>query len=169
MSQRLDKLEKLGAEAEPAPARQTGPSRAALDAAAEREGENEKREAQSRADRAANAFGETAPPPMSGEMPIDYRHRLLRRFQRHSPDFKDADIRAIMDTRLLNGVETRIYADAMQASKIPDTHGELRPFTRIDPETGVRITEFRGHGTYIQNIKPPSMRVTAFNLPSRQG
>ena len=53
--------------------------RSAADAEAERKNEGERADAQARCDAVATHFGETAPPPMSGELALDYRKRLLRR------------------------------------------------------------------------------------------
>jgi hypothetical protein len=139
-------------------------SRSASDAEAERKNRGECADAQARADRAAVAFGERSPPPMSGENSVAYRQRLLGRFQRHSPDFKDVDLYAINDATLLSGVETRIYADAVKASAVATLPDTLTYVTRAG-EGGHQITEARGKHTFIADLKRDSMRVTKFNTP----
>jgi colicin import membrane protein len=91
-------------------------TRSAADAEADRKNESARADAQARADAVAATFGEQSPPPMSGELALDYRKRLLRRFQTHSPQFRDADLHAIADAVAFAGVESVIYADAVKAS-----------------------------------------------------
>ena len=141
--------------------------RTAADAERERKEEGERADAQARADAAASAWGERAPPAMSGEDTLSYRKRLLRRFQKHSPTFRDADLGAVADAATLGGMETVIYADAVKASATPDfPDDELRYRTKVDPVTGHRITEGLGRRTFIHGLKRPSMRATAFLLPN---
>jgi hypothetical protein len=140
--------------------------RSAADAEAERKNRGECADAQARADSAAVAFGERSPPPMSGEKSVAYRQRLLGRFQRHSPDFKNIDLYAINDATLLSGIETRIYADAVKASAVA-TLPDVLTYTTRAGEGGHQITEARGKHTFIADLKRDSMRVTKFNTPER--
>jgi len=69
---------------------------------------------------------------------------LLRRFQHHSKEFADADLSGIRDPKIFNGVEARIYADAVAAGAVPDVPvGHLRERVRIDP-SGRQISDFFG-------------------------
>jgi hypothetical protein len=140
--------------------------RTAADAERERSEEGERADAQARCDAVAQLFGERSPPPMSGENTTAYRKRLLRRFQSHSPAFKDADLGAVADAATLSGMETIIYADAARASNLTDGLPEdvLIPIRR-QTESGHQITEWRGRHTFILGLKRPNMRVTAFLLP----
>ena len=140
-------------------------SRSASDAEAERRNEGERADAQARADHAAAAFGERAPPPMSGELSLEYRKRLLRRFQRHCPDFASVDLNTIADSTLLSGIETRVYADAIEVSKSREflaNTDKLRKFTRTD-DSGHRITEWHGRDSIFKTFSAPVMAVTKFN------
>lgn len=140
--------------------------RTAADAERERGEERERADAQARCDAVAQLFGERSPPPMSGENTTAYRKRLLRRFQSHSPAFKDADLGAIADAATLSGMETVIYADAAKASATPDVpEGVLFKRTRVDADSGHRVTEFFGKTTFISGLKAPTMRVTRFFTP----
>lgn len=133
----------------------------------ERKEEAEKADAQTRADHVALSFGETAPPPMSGETTRGYRIRLLRRFQKHSATFKDADLHAVADDATFNGIESSIYADAIVASRVPQNlpaFGFRERHTTLP--SGHRVTEFFGNETFIHMLKPDSMRVKAFNVPA---
>ena len=138
-------------------------TRTVADAERERQEENARADAQHRADSVAAMFGERAPPPMSGEDTLTYRKRMLRRFVKYSPQFKDADIHAIADAATFGGIEAVVYADAAAASKDPTDLPEhvLLPITRTT-ESGHRITEFRGRHSFIRQLKRPSMRATAF-------
>jgi hypothetical protein len=126
-------------------------------------------EDQARCDQIASAFGMRAPAAMLGEARLAYRKRMARAFQKHSPSFKDADLSAIADEKTFSGVEATIYADALQAARNPENFAsdELIPIRRTDPDTGHRITEFRGSRTFITAMKRQPMAVTAFLLPNR--
>jgi hypothetical protein len=140
--------------------------RTAADAERERSEEHERTDAQARCDAVAQLFGERSPAPMSGENTMAYRKRLLRRFQQHSPQFKDADLGAIADAATFTGVESVVYADAAKASATPDVpEGMMFKRTKVDPDSGHRITEFFGKNTFIYGLKRPNMRVVSFNLP----
>lgn len=106
--------------------------------------------AQSKAERVAQAFGDSAGAPrwLNGETVPQYRRRLLTKYKAHSADWKDADLSKIEDSAALNVIETRIYADAMQAAlrptDVPD--GQLRMVTERDT-SGRTINRFVGSPT----------------------
>jgi hypothetical protein len=138
--------------------------------AGDRAQEAAKADAQGRADSLAQAFGERAPPPMSGERPLAYRVRLAKRYQRHSPEFKEVDLGTVNDAKVFDGIESRIYADAAKAAEFPDNipNGHLREVTRVDPYTGARVTSFYGNNTtFISQLKRPSLRVTDIRTTNR--
>jgi hypothetical protein len=100
--------------------------------------------AQSRADTVAAMFGDRASPPIPGERPVDYRKRLLGRFQKHSERFKDSRLDSL-DQAMLGPIEDIVYADAIQAAKSPDVGsapGLLIPITTR--EGGRDVTRFNG-------------------------
>src|SRR6266567_6222936 len=72
--------------------------------------------AQMRADSVAQAFGEHAPRPMSGELLHEYRTRIAKLWQRHSKEFKNVDLNKIPAGAAFDGIEQTIYADARVAS-----------------------------------------------------
>jgi hypothetical protein len=117
-------------------------------------------DAQARADSISHAFGEQCPPPLSGEGLLAYRRRLLRQFQRFSPDFEKVDLSKVTDSAMFDGIEKRIFADAIVAAQSPSAlPGQLRMITKIDPTTGQRINTFVGSTTFISQMKPASRRV----------
>jgi 8-oxo-dGTP pyrophosphatase MutT (NUDIX family) len=126
-------------------------------------------DAQAVYDPAYQAFGKRAPVPLSGEALIGYRKRLARGLQPYSPDWKAVDLSAITDPTLLNIAEVRIRADAVVASRSTDdmVEGVLIPIRRTDPETGHRITEFRGRTTIFKQLSAPSQRATKFLTEKR--
>ena len=139
-------------------------------AAALREQSAANADVQARADHVASAWGERAPAPMQGETTLGYRVRLLRHHQQHctEPSFKALDLGALAAAQplALDGIETRIYADSVAASANPiGPDDRLIHRTRVDPDTGHRITEFFGRRTFIYGLKRPSMAVTAFMTP----
>jgi hypothetical protein len=77
---------------------------------------NELASAQGRADSVAAMFGDRAPAPIPGEKPVDYRKRLLSKFQRHSPAYNGVKFDAF-DPLTLGLVEERVYSDAMTTAR----------------------------------------------------
>jgi colicin import membrane protein len=142
----------------------------AAKATKDREEDAEKCATQARCDIVAQAFGQRAPMPLQGEKPLAYRKRLLRGFQRHSV-FKDANLDAVVaDPATFSQVETQIYADALVASRTPETvAGQLLKRTRVDEHSGHRITEFFGSPTIFKQFAMPSFRATAFLTPQHTG
>lgn len=72
---------------------------------ADRQLEIELANAQERADSVAVLFAEKSPPPLSGESLRAYRCRLLRRYQRFSPEFAKVDLSAIPDDAAFQGMK----------------------------------------------------------------
>ena len=100
--------------------------------------------AQSRADSVAAMFGDRAPVPMSGETSIDYRKRVLKRFQPHSPQFKESRFDSL-DGAMLKPIEDIVYHDSINAAKGPAQvkAGLLVPEVRPDA-AGRQITRYHG-------------------------
>lgn len=101
-------------------------------------------DAQARADAVYNAFGNRAPPPLQGELPIDYRLRLVKTVQKYSQPWAEIDLRGL-PAPALAVAETAIYADAQTAARSPAdlAEGQLREIITTD-EAGRRITSFVG-------------------------
>jgi hypothetical protein len=100
--------------------------------------------AQVRADRAYQAFGDSAPHALNGETLRAYRCRLAGVLKRHSATYKDSNLSAIADEAALGNVEEQIYADAIKASMVPPPAGApLSQRTSMD-EFGRRVTKFYG-------------------------
>jgi hypothetical protein len=70
---------------------------------------------QARADSVAALHGDRAPNPILGETPLDYRKRLLARFQGFSPQFEKTRLHSF-DAPTIEALEQRIYRDAEQAA-----------------------------------------------------
>jgi hypothetical protein len=101
-------------------------------------------EAQARADKVAQVFGDSAPRWNDGESLPRYRQRLLGKFKQHSADWKGVELAKLGDDALAVA-ETKIYADAMAALHDPHTvpAGTLREIIETD-RTGRRISRFVG-------------------------
>jgi hypothetical protein len=84
-------------------------------------------EIQARFDQLAAEFGERAGPPMIGETPRNYRLRLLRRFQKHSREFKE-----------------RIFADSIAAAATPEVPEGRLVERRRTVGHGIVMYEFFG-------------------------
>jgi hypothetical protein len=122
-------------------------------------------DAQARADSVASAYGDSAPRPLQGETLLAYRKRLASKFKQHSKDYKDVDINAINDAALLNVVEGRIYADAMEAAMHPAvaSGSGLREIKKRD-QAGRQISTFVGDiSTWTEQFKAPRRYLTAIN------
>jgi hypothetical protein len=100
--------------------------------------------AQARADSVAVMFADRAPPPIGGETSLDYRKRMLRRFQAHSPRFKETRFDSY-DEASVSTVEDVIYHDAINRAREPgDTRpGQLMAFEERD-RAGRTITKYSG-------------------------
>ena len=101
--------------------------------------------AQARADAIAAQFGDKVPPPIAGETSLAYRRRLVKRFQAHSPRFKDEKLDGL-GAGPLSAIEDIVYADAMNKARNPATSsnvGRLIEHKSID-SAGRTITEFSG-------------------------
>jgi hypothetical protein len=100
--------------------------------------------AQTRADSVAAMLGDRAPPALAGELPIDYRKRLLKRFAPHSPRFKDTRFDS-MDNGTLTTVEDVVYVDAANSARAV---GDATPGVLIPIEErwrdGRTVTKFVG-------------------------
>lgn len=126
-------------------------------------------DAQSRADAQAYIpLGMKAPAPMQGEAEIDYSARLLRGVQKHSKAWGAVDLHTLQPAALAVA-EGQIYADAASAARsavdVPD--GEMRAVQTIDPNSGHRITEFRGRTTIFKMNAPPPAAITKFHTERR--
>lgn len=103
--------------------------------------------AQSKAERVAQAFGDSAGAPrwLNGESERQYRERLLTKYKPLSADHKDVDLTKILDEGAFSYIENRIYHDAYTAALNPQNVADnvLRAVHETDI-TGRRITRFVG-------------------------
>jgi hypothetical protein len=101
---------------------------------------------QTRAEHVYQAVGDSAgaPPPNQGESEIDYRVRLMSKYQTHAKNakIKNAKLGDIKDASALEVFEDAIYADALDGpSEV--TAGVLIP-QRIKDAAGREITRYKG-------------------------
>lgn len=101
-------------------------------------------DAQSKAERVAQAFGDSAPRWTSSENELQYRVRLLGKFKPHSKEWREVDL-GKLGADALAIAENKIYADAWDAAIRPASveGGVLREVTETD-RTGRKITRFYG-------------------------
>lgn len=102
--------------------------------------------AQQRADRVAQAFGDSARRWLSGERLASYRRALAQPYQKYSTAWKDIDLADLPDAAL-EVAETQIYADAWAAatkSSVLNAVEGLREITETD-RTGRKISKFYGN------------------------
>lgn len=120
-------------------------------------------QAQSRADEVCQGFGKRAPFPLNGEDVLPYRKRLVHELKCHSPAWKDVDVMAIADEATFKVAESMVFKDAVAASLNPADlrDDELRAIVRVDNDTGVRTTEFRGRHSFVRSMTRPSRRCVA--------
>jgi hypothetical protein len=125
--------------------------------------------AQIKAERVAQAFGDSAGAPrwMNGEQLGDYRLRLLSPYKRHSQAWAAVPVEAL--DGVLDVAETQIYADALVAASSPSVigAGQLREVIEVD-RTGRRITKFAGDPEACWGpFKQAPLRVTGFDTPTK--
>lgn len=100
---------------------------------------------QAQAEEVAHAFGDSAVRAMAGETPMGYRKRVIRKYQSHSPAFKDADVDSINDKATLKAITSQVFADSMKAAKSPSLHTASGMPREIKRESMGRTTiEFVG-------------------------
>lgn len=107
-------------------------------------------DAQVKAERVAQAFGDTAGAPrhLNGETPHDYQRRLLTKYKSHSAAWKDKDLSKVHDS-VLDIAEEQIYGCAMDAALHPKDvpEGQLRMVQTRDVTTGRVTNRFVGSET----------------------
>ena len=118
--------------------------------------------AQAKADRIAQAFGDSAPRWLDGERLPDYRRRLVSQFKQHSPAWKSADVPR--DEGVLRIAEAQIYADAQREASHPTNIAEGTLIERVTrDQTGRHISKFYGDVEIaLGPFKYPTQVVTAY-------
>ncbi len=101
-------------------------------------------DAQARADEIYTFLGMSAPKPMAGETPKNYRLRLLRQIQRHSSAYRDVDLRNIADPKVLRIAEETIYADGRAEGLRPTDVGFGQLRMKETKRDGHTVREFYG-------------------------
>jgi hypothetical protein len=129
------------------------------------------RDAQLKAQRVHEAFGDAAGAPgiLNGETETDYRVRLVSKFQQHSKVFKDSDLAKIasVDVKSFGAMEDSIYKDALDEASNPTTiqEGVLIPRFHAD-SAGRKITKYVGDPNACWGqFNPPSRYVLKFLVP----
>jgi hypothetical protein len=127
--------------------------------------------AQIKANRVANAYGDSAPAPLAGERLLDYRARLASMYQKYSKSFKDSNLSKIGDASAMAGIEDAIYNDAMSEATHPTAAslkpGQLRAVGTQDA-SGRTITKYYGDiAAFMDQFNPPFRYVTRINTPGR--
>jgi hypothetical protein len=123
-------------------------------------------EAQSKADRIAQMWGDSAGAPLwqNGESLGNYTRRLLGKYKVHSPTWRDKNL-ADVHASVLDIAETQIYADAQAAAMNPASGQPLRENITTD-RTGRKISSFIGDAESCWGpFKLPSRRVKGFTVP----
>jgi hypothetical protein len=112
-------------------------------------------DAQARADSTYAAFGKRAPAPLPGERLAQYRVRLLKPMKSHSKTWSDVDLNT-QSGKNLDLIEKQIYADAAtfadSAENVP-SGDEMVATTKADPNSGHRVTTFRGRRSFVNQFK----------------
>jgi colicin import membrane protein len=124
---------------------------------------------QSKAERVAQAFGDSAGAPtfVNGESERDYRIRLLAKYQSHSKAYKDADLAKVGDETVFTAIEDAIYSDALNEATNPAVlkAGVLIP-QKIKDGAGREITKYIGQdGACWDKFNPPIRHVRRILSP----
>ncbi len=124
---------------------------------------------QVRHDSVSQMFGQVTPRWQTGESLLQYRRRLLRKVQDHSPAWKGVDISKINDSAALDNIERQVLADAEHVAKHPvnDGKGTLRAVVTTD-SAGRKITKFYGDASVTWGPFQPQVRrnIVGFNRDS---
>ncbi|HVY15942.1 MAG TPA: hypothetical protein VHB27_11995 [Rhodopila sp.] len=99
--------------------------------------------AYSRADACAMQIGTTAPKPLPGDTPTQFKRHLIETFSPHSPRYKDKKFETLPSNLLDWGME-EVFNDAVHAARTaPVQRGVLRQHKHKD-EAGRTITTWTG-------------------------
>jgi hypothetical protein len=125
-------------------------------------------DAQAKAERIAQAFGDSAGAPrwLNGESLHNYQRRLLSKYKGHSTAWKEKDLARVHDS-VLDIAETQIYADAWTAATKPaSVEGQPLREIQTSDRTGRVISSFVGDAEACWGpFKLPTRRVTGFTAP----
>lgn len=133
-------------------------------AADSEEEDKAKADAQSKADSAYAAYGQSAPRALQGETALAYRRRLASKLKQHSPNWKDVDLAGVADSTVMGLAEAQIYADAVAASRVPSEvpQGTLREVVK-QGAYGRTMIEFQGSpNAWMSAFRAPFQRITGF-------
>jgi hypothetical protein len=127
--------------------------------------------AQIKANRVANAYGDSAPAPLVGESLLDYRARLASMYKKYSGAFKNSDLHKIGDPSAMTGIEDTIYNDAMSEARHPTAAslapGQLRAITTMDASNRP-ITRYYGESSACwDQFNAPYRYVRGFNVAGK--
>jgi hypothetical protein len=127
--------------------------------------------AQSRADFVYGHFGQTASRPMHGEKIIDYRRRVLKPMQDHSPIWKGTDLRVLsVDEKAFNNAEEQIFKAAVDSARSPSSVpvGTLRE--HVETRGGHTYHRFYGRPvSWMAGFAPNGRRIKRINQPGKGG
>jgi hypothetical protein len=124
--------------------------------------------AQARADSVAGMFGTEASAPVPGESCLQYRKRLLAKFQPYSERFAAARLDGL-DSATLAPLEDLIYADAAATAKAPESYGpgELHAIRERDA-VGRLVTRYVGDiGAFMAPFQSPGVAVSIIPNPKK--
>lgn len=119
--------------------------------------------AQARADSVANAYGERAPAPMSGEGVIPYRKRLLGLFKQRCSQHGSLDVSKIDDPAVLDVIEGRVYADAQAAAATAAPEAGLREIRQTDAAGRVHTTFHGRPNDWMKQFQTPVRLVSSMS------
>lgn len=125
-------------------------------------------DAQARADAVYAMHGAQAPRALVGESLLEYRRRLAKGVQAHSPMWRSIDLGSLPEAALDVAAAT-IYADAVTAARNPVDlpEGQLRPVVTRDA-TGRQITSFYGEpAAWMRDFTSTRRRLVGINNGSR--
>jgi hypothetical protein len=105
------------------------------------------REPQAKADVIYRLFDSQAPQPrvLQGESPLGYRQRVASELKRHSPAWRDVEVRTL-PTAAFEVAERQIYADAEREARAPTNVPAGQLIERVErcDKTGRCISRFFG-------------------------
>lgn len=103
---------------------------------------NRMAEIRKRAEEVGSYYNDEAPAPLPGEDLHSFRVRVLRKYQSHSPTYKDVDLLTVPPNAVFDAVENTIFQDAITAARTAPapTNGRMR-IREYKDEAGRKVTE----------------------------
>jgi hypothetical protein len=129
------------------------------------------RQWQAHYDNVLRKVGMSAPAPLLGQHPNDYRREALRTMKRaflQNHELYRVNMRGLDDPVTLNNIEKLVFEavprEAYNPANVP--RGQLREIKEIDEFGALKVIHHIGQECFVKQMGRPGRRVASFNTPN---